>query len=103
MIARLTSFGIHPKDAEDVKRIYNDEVIPVIKSQKGNMGAWLLEPVNERDDYISLTEWISKADADAYESNGTYKQLVNKIKDKFMNTPVLRTYTAVESKIINTV
>ena len=98
MIARLTYFHVHPKDVDEMKRIYNDEVVPVIKNQKGNMGAWLLEPTSEKDEYISLTEWILKADADAYESSGKYKTLVDKIKSKFKGNPVLKTYTAVESK-----
>lgn len=102
MIARLTSFGVHPKDADELKRIYNEEVVPVIKKQKGNMGAWLLEPMDEKDDYISLTEWISQTDADAYESSGTYTELVNKVRNRFKSGPVLRTYTAVDSKIIAT-
>jgi heme-degrading monooxygenase HmoA len=102
MIARLTFFGVRPKDAEELKRIYNEEVVPVIKKQKGNMGAWLLEPTDTKDDYISLTEWISKQDADAYESSGAYKELVSKVQNRFKSGPVLKTYTAIDSKIIAT-
>jgi heme-degrading monooxygenase HmoA len=77
-------------------------VIPVVKSQKGNIGIWLLEPTNESDDYISLTEWTSKADADAYESSGTYRTLVDKIKDMYVSKPVLKTYNVAETKIMVT-
>jgi heme-degrading monooxygenase HmoA len=100
MIARITYFGVHSKDAEECKRIYNEEVLPVIRSQKGNMGAWLLEPTNPQDDHISLTEWISQADADAYESSGTYRTLVDKIRNLLINGPILKTYTAVDTKIV---
>ena len=100
MIARLTYFGINQKDVEDLKRIYNEDVTPVIKKQKGFLGAWLLEPANPTDQHISLTEWVSQADADAYESSGTYKQLVGMVKDRFTGDPVLKTYTAAETKII---
>jgi heme-degrading monooxygenase HmoA len=100
MIARLTSFGVHPRDTEQLRKIYNEEIIPIVRAQKGNMGAWLLEPVDEDDDYISLTEWISLADAVAYETSGTYHELVEKAIDKFTNGPVLKTYSAVDNKII---
>jgi heme-degrading monooxygenase HmoA len=103
MIARLTSFSVHTEDAEELKRTYNEEVVPVIKSQRGNLGAWLLEPTDDRDDYISLTEWISKTDADNYESSGTYRSLINKVKDRFTGDPVLKTYTVAESKIMATI
>ena len=100
MIARLTSFGVHPQDVEELKKTYNEEIVPIIRAQKGNMGAWLLEPMEESDDYISLTEWISLADAVAYETSGTYRELVSKAINKFRSGPVLKTYSAVESKII---
>jgi heme-degrading monooxygenase HmoA len=99
MIARLTYFGIRANDVEDVKKIYNEECVPVIKKQKGNVGAWLLEPTNPDDDFISLTEWLSMADADAYETSGTYKSLVDKVRNKFRGNPVLKTYTAAEMKV----
>lgn len=100
MFARLTSLNFQPGKAEEAKRIYNEDIVPVVKSQKGNVGIWLLEPTNERDEYISLTEWISKADADAYESSGTYKTLVDKLKDRYASKPVLRTYNVAETKVM---
>jgi len=102
MIARLTFFGVRANDVEDVKKIYNEECVPVIKTQKGNVGAWLLEPTSPDDDFISLTEWLSMADAEAYETSGTYKSLVDKLKNRFKGNSVLKTYTAAETKIVAT-
>lgn len=100
MIARLTFFSAHPRDFEELKRIYNEQVVPVIRNQKGNLGAWLLEPTNEKDQFISLTEWISIADGDAYESSGTYRELVNKVKSKFIGEPQLKVFNIADSKIV---
>jgi len=102
MIARLTFISVPSADAEDLRRIYNDEIVPVIKRQKGNIGAWLLEPTDEKDDFISLTEWVSRSSAEAYEASGTYKILVDKVRSIFTANinPVLKTYIAQESKII---
>jgi quinol monooxygenase YgiN len=102
MIARLTFFNAHPRDFEELKKIYNEQVVPVIRNQKGNLGAWLLEPTNEKDQFISLTEWISNADADLYESSGTYKDLVDKVKSKFMGEPQLRIYNIADTRILAT-
>lgn len=100
MFARLTFLSFQQGKAEEAKRIYNEEIVPVVKSQRGNVGIWLLEPTNERDEYISLTEWVSKADADAYESSGTYTRLVDMVKDMYASKPVLKTYNIAESKVM---
>ena len=99
MFARLTFLSIQPESIEELKRVYNEEVVPVVKSQKGNIGVWLLEPTDSADDFISLTEWISEAEAYAYESSGTYKELVDKLKDKYKNKPSLKTYKVAETKV----
>ncbi|MCW3110889.1 MAG: antibiotic biosynthesis monooxygenase [Segetibacter sp.] len=99
MFARLTFIKTSPENSDQVKRIYNEEIVPVVRSQKGNIGCWLLEPTNTDDDYISLTEWTSSTDADAYEASGTYRTLVDKVKDYYTAKPALKTYNVAESKI----
>jgi heme-degrading monooxygenase HmoA len=100
MIARLTFFNVKSQHVEDMKRIYNEEITPVIRSQMGNIGTWLLEPTNKIDDFISLTEWASKSDADNYESSGTYKAMLDKVRSMFNGNPLLKTYTISDSKIL---
>lgn len=99
MFARLTFIKTSSENSGHVKRIYNEEVVPVVRTQKGNIGCWLLEPTSADDDYISLTEWTSRGDADAYEASGTYRILVDKIKEYYTSRPVLKTYNIAESKI----
>ncbi len=91
MIVRLTSFNVSPEQSEDVKKIYNQEVVPELRKQQGHVSYMLLEPMDSTE-FISLTVWQSKADAEAYESSGKYKQLVGKIKG-LIGTPVLKSYT----------
>ena len=99
MFARLTFLRIQSESIEELRRVYNEEIVPVIKSQKGNVGAWLLEPTDDADDFISLTEWLSEADANVYESSGTYQELVDKLKDKYKSKPSLKTYNVAETKV----
>ena len=100
MFARLTFIDILPDHQDDLKRIFNEEVIPVVKKQKGNIGIWLLEPTDMNGEYISLTEWISAADADNYDSSGTYSNLVDKIKALYRSKPVLKTFNIADSKLV---
>jgi quinol monooxygenase YgiN len=84
---------------KDFRKIYNEEIVPVVKKENGNIGAWLLEPTNSAEDFIWLTEWGSEEDANAYESNGTYKMLIDKIKGMYTIKPVAKAYHIAESKV----
>ena len=94
MFVRLTYFGFKPDKLEELKKFYNEVAIPTLKKQKGNLECKLLEPVDKKDDYISMTIWENKEDADAYHSKGVYKSLVDQVRPFFSKEPTLRTYQA---------
>lgn len=93
MFVRLTSFKLNPSKVEESRKVYNDKIVPVIKKIKGNENVMLLEPLNGSDDYISITVWKTKADAEAYEASGKYKEMVGILKGYFSQTPVLKSYS----------
>lgn len=93
MIVRLTYLSFLPQNLAQAKKIYFDEVVPVVKKQKGNIDCRLLEPIEKTDDYISMTTWETKADADAYNNSGIYRELVEKVRKDFAKEPVLKLYT----------
>ena len=99
MFVRLTFLSIVPGRKKDLEKIYIDQVIPVVQKQAGNTGIRLLEPTTESDQFLSLTEWETEADAQRYESSGTYRTLVDLLKDDYSSKPVLKTYNVVESKM----
>lgn len=94
MIVRLTYFAVSADKVEAMRKMYNEESIPVLRSQKGNLDCKLLEPVNKDDDFISMTIWDSSEDADAYEKAGVYKRLVEQAKVHFKGNSVLKVYKA---------
>jgi|SRR5947209_5431132 len=94
MFVRLTSLKFSPESIAEVKRIYMQDVVPVVSKLKGNMGIVLLEPVDKADDFVSISRWNTKADADAYESDGLYKSMVGKVASFLTKEPVLRSYHA---------
>ena len=53
---------------------------------------YLLEPIDENEEFISLTSWDSKANGDTYEASGTYPEMVNKVKFGFAAPPTLKSY-----------
>lgn len=93
MVVRLTYCKFSPNSIDEAKAIYNREVVPVAKMQKGNLGIRLIEPVDKSDDFISMSAWATQEDADAYESSGVYKELVGKLVDYLTKPVVLKTYT----------
>jgi len=92
MFVRLTYFGFKPEKLQELKKFYNETAIPTLKQQKGNLDCRLLEPIDKKDDYISMTTWESREDADAYENKGVYKKLVDQVRPFFSKEPVLRVY-----------
>lgn len=102
MFVRLTFIKFSPENIKEAKRIYNEEVVPIVLKQKGNVNIMLLEPNEQSDDYISITEWKTKADAEAYESSGTYHEMVAKLESFFTKQPVLKTFTAEKALVPST-
>ena len=94
MVVRLTRFHVSPEKVKEAKKIYQKEIVPEVKKQKGNTNVMLLEPTDGSNEYISFTAWETDADAESYESSGKYKMLVEKIKLMFTGKPVLNTYKA---------
>lgn len=93
MVVRLTHFKVSAEHIDEVKKIYNGEVVAELKKQKGNTNVMLLEPIDGSGEFISVTAWENKVDADTYESSGKYKELVGKISG-LIGQPVLKSYTA---------
>lgn len=94
MYVRLTYVNFLPGRVEEAKMIYNGELVPAIRKQKGNLDCRMLEPVDKADDYISMTVWETKEDADAYHSTGIYKKMVERVKDLFSKEGVLKVYSS---------
>ncbi len=92
MVIRLTQFKVSANDTDELKEIYSQEVVPEVKKQQGNINAMLLEPLDGSGEFVSLTTWENKADAEGYESSGKYRELVAKLNGIFDGKPVLKSY-----------
>ena len=92
MVVRLTRLHIPAEKVKQAKKLYQKELVPEVRKQKGNINIMLLEPTDGTNDYISFTAWETDADAENYETSGKYKQMVDKFKDMFTGKTVLKTY-----------
>jgi heme-degrading monooxygenase HmoA len=83
MYLRIVSTKVQPEKADELKRIYEQEIIPELQSTKGCRHAYLTEGIEERNEAISVTVWNSREDADVYERSGKFEDLIGKVKHTF--------------------
>jgi heme-degrading monooxygenase HmoA len=92
MWVRQTTIVVQPDKIDELKKIYNEEVMPLAKARPGNLAMYLLEPADGENEFISYTLWDTRENADAYASSGTYKALVDKVRHCVVGDPALREY-----------
>ena len=92
MWIRLIQVKTQLDKMDEARKIYQEEIAPTVKSQKGNIDIFLMESMDNEGEVISFTSWASQKDGDAYEASGTYVEMVNKIKHTFAGIPTLWSY-----------
>ena len=97
MYVRMTFFQLKSGKMQDLRELYNKEVVPAHKNHKGIRFVHLLESLDNKDDGISLTAWDTKADLESYERSGDYEKLVAKFKNMYAGEPVLKSYEVTAS------
>lgn len=83
LYVRIVSLSIQEGKEDEFKKIYTDEIIPALLSTQGCKYAYLTQSVQDLNDFISVTIWDSKEDADIYENSGKFKELVDKVSYTF--------------------
>ncbi len=81
MFIRFTNLTIPAERVSEAKAVYTSEIAAVIRKQKGNQGALLLEPEENGDEFISLTLWQNEDDIKAFEATEVYKKVLGRIKE----------------------
>ncbi|MFZ5868835.1 MAG: antibiotic biosynthesis monooxygenase family protein [Thermodesulfobacteriota bacterium] len=97
MYVRMTFFKVQPKRMDELRDLYNREVIPAHKSHKGIRFVHLLERLDNPDEAISITAWDTRADVEAYEKSGDYERLIGLFKEMYSGEPSLRSYEVTAS------
>ncbi|MGC8605840.1 MAG: antibiotic biosynthesis monooxygenase family protein [Desulfomonilaceae bacterium] len=97
MYVRMTFLNVKEGRMDDLRNLYNQQVIPAHKQHKGIRFVHLLECLDNVNEGISITAWDTKADFDAYEKSGDYEKLVSMFKEMYAIQPVLKSYEVTAS------
>jgi heme-degrading monooxygenase HmoA len=63
--ARVGKFKAKEGMIEELCQIYSSEAIPTIRSAPGNLGAFLFRPQPASDDFMAMTVWKTREEAEA--------------------------------------
>ena len=81
MFARQVSMHFQPTKIEEGRRIFNEQIAPELRKQKGNVEVYLLEPKNQtKDEFISVSIWKNEMDAEKYEQSGKFDEFSKLLK-----------------------
>jgi quinol monooxygenase YgiN len=92
MWVRVGSFLVKPDQAANLSRTYNEQAVPKVRAQPGNLGCLLLEPTGEGEPFLVMTVWKDRAAAESYESSGAAAEVVSLVRAFFAGPPTLRAY-----------
>src|ERR1035438_1742458 len=95
MFARNVSFRLKSNTHSDYTRTLENDVLPLLRKQKGFKEELTLSNPNSQD-AISISLWDSKANADAYNTNA-YPEVLKKLARMIEGTPKVQTFEVVTS------
>jgi heme-degrading monooxygenase HmoA len=95
MWVRMGLFSIKPGAADRLRSTYNQQAVPKVRTQAGNLACLLLEPEHPNDQYAVITVWKDRAAAEAYEASGAAAEVVGLVREHFAGPPTLRSYASV--------
>ncbi|MGI0090108.1 MAG: antibiotic biosynthesis monooxygenase family protein [Nitrososphaerales archaeon] len=93
--ARSITLAVKGENIEDFLSAVRRTIAPSVKKQKGARRHYLMRsPTNERE-FVSITLWNTKEDADEYQKSGSYSTNVEAVRNFLDTEPVLSEYEVV--------
>jgi hypothetical protein len=97
MFARNVSFRLKSNMLSDYTRTFENEILPLLRKQKGFKDEIALSNPNSPD-AIAISLWENKVDAEAYNTN-TYPEVLKKLATMVDGTPKVQTFETVISTL----
>jgi len=94
MWVRMGSFLVKAGAHAALRTAYNQQAVPKVRSQAGNLGCLLLEPESLEEPCVVITVWRDRAAAEAYEASGAAAEVVGLVRGYFAGPPTLRSYAS---------
>ena len=96
MFLRFTYLYVTPQNAEEVARIYLNEIAPEIRKQKGSKEVLLLQSTDHHDELITSTLWESEEDIKNFEAGSDHPNVMGRVKE-IVSKPPTQKYFRVSS------
>ena len=97
MFARNVSFRLKSNTRSDYSRIFESDVLPLLRKQNGFKDEITLSNPNSQD-AVAISPWDCKADADAYNTNH-YPEVLRAFAKMIDGTPKVHTFETVTSTV----
>lgn len=91
MFARIVEFVPKPEKQEEFIQVLKDEVLPIIRKQRGFLELLPLMPEEKNERAMAITLWVEPKDADRYHKR--WFPTIEAIVRPYLATPIsFRTY-----------
>ena len=97
MFARNVSFRLKSNMFSDYTRTFENEILPLLRKQKGFKDEIALSNPNSPD-AVAISLWESKVDAEAYNTN-IYPEVLKTLAKMVDGTPRVQTFETVTSTL----
>ena len=87
--ARRVALKVKQEKLHEFLSVTRRDVGPGLAREKGLRRFFLIRSVDNMNEFVALTLWNSKRDADNYEKSGRYAKNLRKIRDMLEGDPVL--------------
>ena len=89
---RRVSLKVRPSDVEGFVSVFKNEVIPRTKKMAGVRRLYLLRSADSPNDFVALTFWDSKEDADGYQNSEAYSSNGQDLRPLLEADPILNQF-----------
>jgi quinol monooxygenase YgiN len=80
MFVRFLQLKVSTEYLKTLQGFYDKIVIPELQKIPGCQYACLIQSGNSADEFVSMTFWSTKNEAEAYEKSGVYQSLLNQVR-----------------------
>jgi heme-degrading monooxygenase HmoA len=97
MYTRIVSFTIKPGNNDNVNKVLQNEIVPALRQQPGFVDFVGLADNSDPHQFLSITFWNSKADADRY-NREQFQELLGLVKP-YLSSSEVREYNVEHSSV----
>ena len=87
--ARRVALKVKQEKLHEFLSVTRRDLGPGLAREKGLRRFFLIRSVENMNEFVALTLWNSKRDADNYEKSGRYAKNLEKVRDMLEGVPVL--------------